>query len=135
MANNIYGKAREKFLTGQLNWLTVDIKALLIDTADYTVDINGHEFLNSIPAIARIAGSNVFTGKTAALGIADADNITFPLVTGDSIEAMVIYADTGSEATSTLIAYLDTGAGLPLTPNGGDIILNWDNGANKIFKL
>ena len=28
-----------------------------------------------------------------------------------------------------------TGSGLPVTPNGGNIIVAWDNGVNKIFKL
>lgn len=28
-----------------------------------------------------------------------------------------------------------TGAGLPVTPNGGNISIAWDNGANKIFAL
>jgi len=28
-----------------------------------------------------------------------------------------------------------TGSGLPVTPNGGNIIVSWDNGVNKIFKL
>jgi hypothetical protein len=32
--------------------------------------------------------------------------------------------------------YQDTGVtGLPVTPNGGDINLVFDNGANKIFAL
>jgi hypothetical protein len=28
-----------------------------------------------------------------------------------------------------------TASGLPVTPNGGNIVITWDNGANKIFKL
>lgn len=28
-----------------------------------------------------------------------------------------------------------TGSGLPVTPNGGNIVVTWDSGANKIFKL
>ncbi len=28
-----------------------------------------------------------------------------------------------------------TGSNLPITPNGGNITVTWDNGANKIFKL
>ena len=61
--------------------------------------------------------------------------MTFTSVSGPSIEAIVIYKDTGSEATSPLIAYIDTATGLPITPNGGDIIVTWDNGANRIFKV
>ena len=61
--------------------------------------------------------------------------MTFTSVSGASIEAIVIYSDTGTESTSPLIAYIDTATGLPITPNGGDIIVTWDNGTNKIFKV
>ena len=50
-------------------------------------------------------------------------------------EALVLWVDTGTPATSFLIAYFDTVTGLPVTPNGGDIQIVWDSGANKIFKL
>ncbi|WP_368206663.1 hypothetical protein [Aeromonas sp. s5] len=46
-----------------------------------------------------------------------------------------IYKDTGSVATSPLIALFETAADLPVSTNGGDIIIAWDNGSNKIFKL
>ena len=39
------------------------------------------------------------------------------------------------EAVDSGINFIDTATGLPITPNGGDIIVTWDNGANKIFKL
>ena len=42
----------------------------------------------------------------------------------------------GTESTSNLIAYMDTGmTGLPVTPNGGDITVQWANTSNRIFKL
>ena len=66
-------------------------------------------------------------GQFDAGGAADAADCTFTSVTGSSIEAIVIYKDTGTEATSPLIAYIDTATGLPITPNGGDIIVTWDS--------
>ena len=56
-------------------------------------------------------------------------------VSGTSIEAIIIYKEGASDAASPLLAFIDTATGLPITPNTGDIIVNWDNGANKIFKL
>jgi hypothetical protein len=41
-------------------------------------------------------------------------------------EALVIYKDTGSSATSPLIAYIDTGTNLPASPNGGDITIQYN---------
>lgn len=135
MANALYDKARERFLTGQFNWSTDSIKSVLVDTGAYTVNLTSHEFLSDISSSARVATSGAFTGKTTTGGAADANDITFSSVSGASIDAIVIYCDTGTEATSPLIAFIDTATGLPITPNGGDIIVTWDSGANKIFKL
>ena len=135
MANALFDKARQRFLEGQFNWNTDTIKAVLVDTGTYTVNLSAHEFLSDVSAGARIATSGAFTGKATVGGAADANDVTFTSVTGASIEAIVLYKDTGTDATSPLIAFIDTATGLPITPNGGDIIVTWDNGANKIFKL
>ena len=135
MANALFDKARQRFLEGHFNWNTDTIKAVLVDTGTYTVNLSAHEFLSDIGTGARISTSGAFTGKVTTGGAADANDITFTSVTGASIEAIVLYKDTGTDATSPLIAFIDTATGLPITPNGGDIIVTWDNGANKIFKL
>lgn len=140
MANALYDAAREKFLTAQLDWTVVAIKALLVDTGAYTVNLATDLSLANIAAGARIATSGNLTTKTATGGAADADNVTFlavPVGTGGAaaVEAIVLCTNTGTDATSYLIAYIDTATGLPITPNGGDIIVTWDNGPNKIFKL
>lgn len=135
MANGLYDKARQKFLDGSISWSSDNIKIVLVDAADYTVSLSTHEFLSDIPSGARVATSDNLSNKTSTSGIADADNVTFTAVTGDPSEAIVIYKDTTNAATSDLIAYIDTATGLPVTPNGGDITITWDNGTNKIFKL
>lgn len=136
MANAVYGKYRQLCLeAGGVAWLTDNIKAVLVDTAAYTVSIDVDQFLSDIPIGARISTSANLGTKTSTLGVADAADVTFTAVTGTSIEAIVIYRDTGSAASSNLIAYIDAATGLPLTTNGGDVTIAWDNGANKIFKL
>jgi len=158
---------------------------------------------------ASIVGSAVtLTSPTMVQGVADAADATFTAVTGASAEAFIIYKDTGTASTSTLLLWNAgklvvtadataatsattivceplpagipnstvltfsngqaatltaaanagdraltvsalsgsvtsgsralapvTGAGLPVTPNGGNINVAFDNGANKIFKL
>ena len=67
-------------------------------------------------------------------GVFDGADVTFTSVTGSSVEALVLYIDTGSAATSPLVAYIDTSVtGLPVTPNGGDIAITWN--ASGIFAL
>ena len=135
MANTLYDAARQRFLEAQLNWMTDTIKVLLVDTGAYTPQTAVHQYLSDIPTSARIAGPVTLTSKTTTGGAADAADITFTSVSGPSIEAIVIYMDTQTESTSPLIAFIDTATGLPITPNGGDIIVTWDNGVNKIFKV
>jgi len=135
MANTLYDYARQRFLESQINWMTDTIKVLLVDTGAYTPQTSVHQYLADIPVSSRIAGPVTLTSKSTTGGAADAADCTFTSVTGSSIEAIVIYKDTGTEATSPLIAYIDTATGLPITPNGGDIIVTWDNGTNKIFKV
>lgn len=135
MANTLYDSARQRYLEGQFNMLTDTIKCFLVDTGAYTPQTNLHQYLSDIPTSARITSPVTLTAKTTTGGAFDAADVTFTSVSGASIEAIVIYKDTGTESTSPLIAYLDTATGLPITPNGGDIILTWDNGTNKIFKV
>lgn len=136
MASNLYDKAREKFLSAGINLLTATVKAVLIDANDYAVNFATHEFLSDIPAGARVATSPALTSKTVTLGVFNAASTTWASVTGDQSEAVVFIVDTGNATTSSLIAYIDSASsGLPVTPNGGDITLNFDTGTNKIFKL
>ncbi len=135
MANALYDYGREGFLAGDIDWDLDNIKVMLVDAADYVVNLATNQFLSDVPALARTAISANLTAKTTAGGVADAADVTLTSVTGDPSEALVFYQDTGVETTSRLIAYIDTATGLPVTPNGGNIDLVWDNGANKIFKL
>jgi len=135
MANALYDTGRNAFLLGNIAWVTDDIRGVLVDTALYTVDLVNHDFLDDIAVGARVGPITALTGKSGATGIADATDLIFANVTGATVEALVLYRHTGVESTSQLIAYIDTATGLPATPGGGDVVILWDNGANKIFKL
>lgn len=134
MANTLYDLGRKKFLDGDIDWLNDTIKVVLIDTADYTFS-QSDEFFDDVAGAAIVGTAQTLGTKTSTAGVADAADVVFSAVSGDVCEALIIYKDTGSAATSPLIAYIDTATGLPVTPNGGDINVTWDSGANKIFKL
>lgn len=157
---------------------------------------------------ALVGSAVALTSPTVTAGVADAADVTFTAVSGNSAEAVGIYKDTGTASTSRMVAIIDgrhivtcaataassatsiaverlvagipngtvltfsngqaatltalasagdrtltvsalggsvtagsradapaTGSGLPVTPNGGDITVAFDNGANRIFKL
>lgn len=139
MANALYDKARERFLTGSINWSSDTIKVMLLRSTGYTVSLSTHEFLTDVSGSAWVPSSSASAptlgSKTTTGGAADGGDVTFTAVTGAAIGAILIFKSTGTDSTSPLIAYIDTATGLPITPNGGDIIVTWDNGTNKIFRL
>lgn len=134
MANFLYDYGREGFLDGSIDWDTDDIRVVLC-TSGYSAVQATDQFLSAITGGNRVATSGALTGKTVTSGIANASSVTFTAVSGSAISQIVIYKHTGVDATSRLIAHIDSYTGLPFTPSGGDIVLTWPTGTNKIFKL
>ena len=135
MANAIYDKYKERAMGAGLDLTALDVKVVLVDLADYTFS-QAHEFLSDVPAAARVATSANLSGKSVTNGVFDAADTVFTAATGDQSEALILYQDTAVAGTSRLITFLDTGiVNIPITPAGVDIPVQWDNGANKIFKL
>lgn len=93
-------------------------------TDDFYSDITG-----VIGTTQRITAPTV----AAATGNFDGADVTFTAVSGATVEALVFYRhNAGANTTWKLIAFIDTGqTGLPVTPNGGDIIIAWS--ASGIF--
>lgn len=134
MANTFYALGAEKILSGAIDLITDTIKVILVKNT-YPQNLTTDEFLDDV-APYRLNTDQTLGSKSVALGVFDAGDATWTAVTaGDTSEGVVIYKDTGSTATSPLIAYIDAITGFPLATNGGDITAAWDNGAYKIFKL
>lgn len=136
MANGHYSKYFDLVQQGSINLLTDTIKATLIDTTVYTVNLATHDYFNDIPGSARIATTTLSLGKGLSGGAFDADDISFPGVTGPAAGAFVLWKDTGTESTSPLISYTDTATGLPTSALSANTVnIAWDGGTNKIFRL
>lgn len=134
--NALYSKAKEALLAAGLDLTASTIKAVPVDLGQYTPNLATDANLSDIPSGALSATAVALTTKTHALGVFDADDVTFAaVVLSKVVSAYVIYNDTGTASTSKLVCIIDTGTGLPLTASGADVIASWDNGANKIFKL
>ena len=137
MANAIYDKAREAFLSGNISWSSDTIKLCLV--RGYTPNTSTHEFLSDVTGGGGgtiVATSSALSGKTVTAGVADANDVTLTAVpAGSACNHIVFYKDTGTSGTSPLICVFDTATGLPVTPNGGDITCIFDSGSNRIFKL
>lgn len=135
MANAIYPKAKEAFLSQSpaLDLDSDNIKVMLVAVAQ-AYD-QAHQYVSALTPANIIARSGNLASKSVTSGVFDAADVTFVAAPAGSQCNLILYKDTGNDSTSPLIAFLDTGTGLPVTTNGGDVIVAWDNGANKIFRL
>lgn len=133
MANAIYPLYKQALLDASANVDLNDgtVKVALIDTGVYPYN-STHEFYSSVSGV--VGTPQTINNTTVTNGLFDGDNVTYTAVTGNSAEALLIYIDTGTAATSRLVAWIDTSVtGLPVTPNGGDITIQWN--ASGIFQL
>jgi hypothetical protein len=134
MANALYPLWKQQLFSfaANNNMSTGNVTVALIDTGTYTYSA-AHQFWSS--ASGSVVGTpQVIGSKTFTNGVFDGADVTFPSVTGNTAEALIIYIDTGTAGTSPLVAFIDVGVtGLPVTPNGGNIAVTWN--ATGIFAL
>ena len=119
MASVIYPKFREALWSGAYNLSSAVVRVVLIDTGTYTYSA-AHDFYNDLSGVVGTE-SGALASKTFTNGVFDAADYSFTAVTGVNAEAIVYFVDTGNPATDALICYVDSGTGLPVLPNGGDI--------------
>lgn len=134
MTNAVYVKGAEKILSGTIAFPTDTIKVALVKNT-YAQNLSTDEFYSDVSA--HVVGTpQTLSGKTVTGGKLDASDPTFAAVTaGDTVEALVVYKDTGVAGTSPLLFYIDQVTAFPLATNGGDITPQWDNGTAKILTL
>lgn len=139
MANAMFDPGREGFLLGELDWDGAVFKAALV--RGYTFN-PAHKFVSDLTGAGGtlVATSPALTAKTGTSGVADAADPTFAAVAaGAAIPAVVVFQSSavagGADVAATaqrLAWYYDTGTGLPVTPNGSDITVQWSNVAGSV---
>lgn len=137
MANATYNKYAEAYIQGAANSSlagtgTTGVYAALVDTGVYTFS-QTHEFYSSVVA-AQIGTEVELTSKSFTNGLFDAADPVFASVSGNSVEAIVVFIkNAGANTTWRLVGYIDSATGLPVTPNGGNINIGWN--ASGIFQF
>lgn len=133
MANAVYPKFKENLLAGNAGWSlsAANVKVLALSNV-YNYD-SADVYYSDISATASVFRSTALSAKTFTNGTFDAGDKTLTAVTGTQISALLLYTSATTTASGRLIAYIDTGSNLPVTPNGGDIIIQW-NGSG-VFTL
>lgn len=129
MANLVYPSAGVSILAAGINFVSDTIAATLVDGADYTYSA-AHDFYDDVGAPGRVAAGNL-ASKTTTGGTFDAADLVLSAVTGDPTEIIILREADGAEAAQQLIIMWDTG--VSVTPNGGNITIQWN--ASGIYDL
>jgi len=140
VANAVFPKALEGFIKGAIDVDTAVIKAALVRGYTYT---STHEFVSDVVATGTINGTSAALSSVSVTnGVFDAADTTITASASASNHGLLLFqasAVTGgadvAQSSQRVIAYYDTGTGLPIQPGSGDVSVTWDNGTNKIIKL
>jgi predicted RNA methylase len=142
MTNALFPAAKEGFLVGAIDWDTAVFKVALVRAYTYdATDVTVADVTAGGGVLAATSGA--LASKTFTGGVVDAADVTFTAVTANAAahglllfqaSAVAGGADVAA-ASQRVVAWLDTGTLLPVAPNGGDVTVAWDSGANRIFAL
>lgn len=146
MTSGVYDIAKQAFLgTGTRIDLDADtIKVGLLNIAtDYVIG-TGLGTASSMTGITRYSGTTDQTLASGAITVTSAGAVvafdaTDPVFTavaissGKTVAGLIFYKFVTNDAGSTPILYVD--GFTAVTPNGGDITIQLDNGNSRIFSL
>lgn len=114
------------FNTDTIKGSLLDETDALLTSADSTFD---DVDAPTVVSTATLAISSISGGVVTLTGA-----LTFTSVTGDAADWLTVYKDTGTPSTSPLtISWDSASTGLPVTPNGGNIVATW--GSNILVTL
>lgn len=133
MRNNLFKNAVELFKSGKLDWVKDEFCVALL-SKDYVPDFKTDTLLSDVPDEAFITTWVSLENKETIDGKTTANDVFFCNVSGDKlIEAILIYTTPEDASSPLLVGHISKAVGLPITPNGGDIFINWQIGGNRIF--
>ena len=131
-----YTQKGAKFLCAQIDWLNDDIKAVLADAADYTVNLTTHEFLSNIPLIARTGVSDSLADKLRQMVGLVHQVLLFKIRLVMLAKLSLFSKILAMLQQVPLIAYIDSNVqNLPLFINGAKVTVLFDSGVLGIFRI
>jgi hypothetical protein len=140
MANTAFNKFKEGLLNAAYDLNTATIKCAFV--RGYTFDATD-EFVSDVVATGTINGTSAALGSpTITDGVFDAADTTITTTANATDHGLLVFqssAVTGgadvAQSAQRVIAYYDTGTGLPIQPGTGSVAVTWDSGTNRILKV
>lgn len=133
MSNAMIASGKDALLGADVDLLVDNIAFDLGDAGTYTPNPATETFRT--PWAGAVGSTTANLGsKSLTSGVFDAADTLFPSVpNATSYEWIMLYFNTGVDATAQGLVFLDIQTGLPITGNGNDVDYLLDGGANKIF--
>lgn len=138
----IYNSAKTSPLSGDFDFDSDVLRlALISDAQAYTPDPDTEQFVDDVLGVGAtefsdasysrqtLTGKSVTQDNTNDRGVADADDVTFASLDGDTIASALLYVQVGGDDSTPgddpLVAHF-TSVDFPITANGGDVDVAWD---------
>jgi hypothetical protein len=141
MANAVFTPFLQGILNAEYDLNTAVIKVALVRSYTYSA---AHATIADVTGAGGVinASSAALTTPTITGGVFDADDTTITTTASAVNHALIVYqssAVTGgadvAASSQKLIAYFDTGTGLPIQPGNGTVTVTWANTTNRIVKV
>jgi hypothetical protein len=138
--SGVFTPGLEGLLTGQIDLDTAVIKAAFV--RGYTFSA-AHKFVSDVTgAGGTINGASAALTMSVVGGVVDAGDTTVTTTASAVDHGILLYqssavgggADVAASA-QRVIAWYDSGTGLPIQPGSGATPITWDNGTNKLLKV
>lgn len=125
MANEVYPKAKEGMLTGDVDVMGETVRLQMFD--DDVVYDETDEFLSNVTGTA-VGAAVEITNKDVANGQFTGDTSAFTPPNGHTVIALIVFIDTGLASSSRVLAFLDTKddtTPISIPTTGGSMLLHW----------
>ena len=140
MANAVFNKFKEGVLGADYDLTVATVKCAFV--RGYTFDATD-EFVSDVTATGTINGTSAaLTTKSITNGVFDADNTSITTTANATDHGLLVFQSSavggGGDVAATaqrVIAWYDTGTGLPIQPGTGSVSVTWDDGTNRIVKI
>lgn len=141
MSNAAFTPAIEGLMSGEIDLDTAVIKAAFVRSYTFSA---AHKFVSDVTGAGGVLNgtSAALTSKVVTGGAFDADD-TSATTTASAVDHGVLLfqssavtggADVAASA-QRVIAWYDSGTGLPIQPGTGSTPIAWDSGSNRILKI
>lgn len=140
MANASYTAFKNGVLNAEYDLNTAVVKVALVRSYTFSA---AHSTMADVTGAGGVVHATAILGNvTLTGGVLDADDTAIITTANASTHTLILYqasAVTGgadvAAASQKLIAFYDTGTGLPVTPGAGTLTVTWANTTNKILKV